>query len=74
MLCQWILTDPAGLSDAELYADFHKCGRPTRDRSCPWCEEHFAAVFSTPERRAEDFARWQADPRNAWRAGASDKA
>ena len=43
MLCQWIPPhiDPALADDLDKI----KCGRPTRDRACPWCEEHLAVVF-----------------------------
>ncbi len=45
MRCQWIPPhiDLAMLSDAEL--DRVYCGRPTVDRSCPWCSEHYRRVF-----------------------------
>ena len=43
MKCQWIPReiDPRLVED--LDAIF--CGRPTVDRSCPWCAEHLSRVF-----------------------------
>ena len=41
MRCQWIDGDPRLADDIDAL----KCGRPTVDRSCPWCEEHLARVF-----------------------------
>ena len=43
MRCQWIPReiDPRLADDLDVIF----CGRPTRDRSCPWCDEHLSRVF-----------------------------
>ncbi len=45
MRCQFIPPhiDPRLADDLDAI----KCGRPTVDRSCPWCEEHLMRVFRT---------------------------
>ncbi len=62
MRCQWIEAEIDPLQAEDL--DAIKCNRPTRDRDCPYCEEHLARAFATPGQRAAEKREWAADPRN----------
>ena len=57
--CQWIFGEavPADGSPPVF------CNRACEPGES-WCAEHRAIVFTDPERRADELARWRADPRN----------